>query len=87
MDIPKPGDVIYLDSELYVGHGEDDFRGGKATVFSVSGKAPFVQVVQNPGKSYNWAVLAQMQDRLAVKFGDTWAQTDPDPRPKFNEEC
>ena len=24
------GDVIYIDTELYLGHGRDDFRGGLA---------------------------------------------------------
>ena len=29
---PKVGDVIYVDTELFIGHGKDDFCGGKATV-------------------------------------------------------
>jgi hypothetical protein len=32
---PKPGDEIYVDAELYLWHGVDDFHGGKAIVAAV----------------------------------------------------
>jgi len=37
VDTPKPGDVIYVDTDLYVWHGVDDFRGGKAIGSSCAG--------------------------------------------------
>jgi len=33
--LPKPGDIIYVDSDRYLFHGCDDFQGGKATVARV----------------------------------------------------
>jgi hypothetical protein len=91
MDVPKPGDVVYVESELHLSHGADDFRGGKATVTAVrtmtsKGRpVPFVEVAQNPGSFYNWALLAEQQARLAAEFGESWARPDPDLRPEFNE--
>ena len=91
VDVPKPGDVVYVDTDLYVWHGADDFRGGKATVASVrpgtskGDEVPFIEVVQNPGTLYNWGLLGAKQDALAAEFGDTWAHPDPDLRPEFNE--
>ncbi len=89
---PKPGDVIYVDTELYLWHGVDDFRGGKATISAVEMQGPdneqvaWVQVKEHPGHSYNWTVLAQQQPKLAAEFGDTWAHPDPDYRPEFNDD-
>jgi hypothetical protein len=37
VDTPKPGDVIYVDTDLYVWHGVDDFHGGKAIGSSCAG--------------------------------------------------
>jgi signal peptidase II len=91
MDAPKPGDVIYVDTELYLSHGVDDFRGGKATVSQVKdemlgGRAvPFVEVAENPGSFYNWEYLAEKQPALAAEFGDARAHPIPDYRPEFNE--
>ena len=91
MDVPEPGDVIYVDTDLYLSHGADDFRGGKATVTAVrpgrskGGAVPFVEVAQNPGCLYNWELLAPKQAELAAQFGDAWAHPDPDLRPEFND--
>jgi hypothetical protein len=91
VDVPRPGDVIYVDTELHLSHGMDDVRGGKATVTRVTSgisrgaRVPFVEVEQNPGTSYNWALLAEQQAELAARFGEAWAHPDPDPRPEFNE--
>lgn len=91
MLIPEPGDQIYVDTELYLSHGEDDFRGGRATVIAVrtgvsqGRQVPFVEVAENPGSSYNWELLAAKQAALAAKFGDRRAHADPDSRPEFND--
>jgi hypothetical protein len=48
----RKGDVIYIGTELYLGHGRDDFRGGLAEVSEVrqdiskGQPTPFVRVVQ-----------------------------------------
>ena len=91
MDVPKPGDVVYVDTDLFVWHGADDFRGGKATVSAVQmqisrGKpAPFIEVAQNPGTLYNWAMRAEKQSELAAEYGNALAHPDPDLRPEFND--
>jgi hypothetical protein len=78
--------------DLYVWHGADDFRGGKATVSAVRMRNSlgepehWIEVDQNPGVSYNWALLANKQAELAAKFGDTGAQPEPDLRPEFNND-
>jgi hypothetical protein len=92
MTIPKPGDVIYVDSELYVWHGVDDFRGGKATISAVqiqgSGdeQGARVEIKEHPGHSYSSTSLAERQSMLAAKFGDAWAHPEPDFRPEFNND-
>jgi hypothetical protein len=87
IETPEVGDVIYVDTELFMGHGKDDFCGGRATVTAIhAGKSPFVEIAQNPGRSYSWAYLAGLQVALAEKFGDAWAFPDPDTRPEFNED-
>jgi len=91
VEVPKPGDVIYVETELYLSHGVDDLRGGKARVTRVQdetirGRAvPFVEVDENPGSFYNWEHLGEKQAALAAKFGDVWAHASPDYRPEFNE--
>ncbi len=91
MEVPKPGDVIYVETELYLSHGIDDLRGGKATVTRVKDETirgrgvPFVEVAENPGSFYNWEYLGGKQAALAAEFGDAWAHAAPDYRPEFNE--
>src|SRR5690349_23155367 len=87
----RKGDVIYVDTSLYVSHGIDDFRGGLAEVIEFSmdisaGKpTPFVRVVQDPDTWHNWPMLAADQKKLRTEFGKNWAHPDPDYRPEFNE--
>ncbi len=88
---PQPGDEIYVDTDLFVSHGVDDFRGGRAAVRQVridtiGGRGvPFIEIVENPGVFYNWELLAGKQAELAAHFGDARAHPDPDMRPQFNE--
>jgi hypothetical protein len=87
----RRGDVIYVDTELYLSHGRDDFRGGLAEVIESSpdisaGKpTPFVRVAQEPSTWHNWRDLAAIQKKLREEFGQSWAHPDPDDRPEFNE--
>ncbi|HEX3466136.1 MAG TPA: signal peptidase II [Candidatus Elarobacter sp.] len=92
MEVPKPGDVVYIETSLYISHGVDDVRGGKATVTRVEDETlggrgvPFIEVDVDPGSLYNWEHLAAKQAQLAAEFGDRWAYADPDLRPEFNED-
>jgi hypothetical protein len=92
MTVPKVDDIIYVGSRRYLGHGRDDFAGGKATVTKVeemrnqSRMVPFVSIKESPTRSFNWEVLEQQQEYLKQGFGDRWAHPDPDMRPEFNED-
>jgi len=85
------GDVIYIGTELYLGHGRDDFRGGLAQVSEVrqdiskGQPMPFVRVVQQPDTIHNWKLLASEQKELRQRHGKDWAHPDPDDRPEFND--
>jgi len=87
----RQGDVIYIGTELYLGHGRDDFRGGLAEVSemhmekSKGQPTPFVRVVQQPDTIHNWKLLASEQKELRQRHGKNWAHPDPDDRPEFND--
>jgi len=87
----RAGDVIYVESSIYLSHGRDDFRGGLAEVVAYttdlagSTTAPFVRVAQNPHTWYGWLGLAPKQKKLRAQFGQNWSYPDPDDRPEFNE--
>ena len=87
----QSGDVIYIGTELYIGHGRDDFRGGLAEVTEVrqdisKGKpTPFIRVAQEPDTLHNWKILAADQNKLRAEFGKSWAHPDPDHRAEFND--
>src|SRR4029077_2823090 len=92
-DVPelRKGDVVYIDTELYISHGRDDFRGGLGEVIEVrpdisKGKpTPLIRVAQEPDTLHNWKILAADQKKLRAEFGKSWAHADPDNRPEFNE--
>jgi hypothetical protein len=92
-DVPDlhKGDVIYIGTELYLGHGRDDFRGGLAEVMDVRQEkskgqlTPFVRVVQQPDTLHNWKLLASEQKEHRQRHGKSWAHPDPDDRPEFND--
>ena len=87
----RKGDVIYIDTELYLSHGRDDFRGGLAEVSefleqkSAGRPTPFVRVLQQPDTLHNWKILAADQKKLRQEHGKNWAHPDPDDRSEFNE--
>lgn len=87
----RKGDVIYVDTELYISHARDDFRGGLAEVSEVRHEKSkgrltlFVRVAQQPDTLHNWEMLAAEQSKLRREHGTKWAHPDPDHRPEFNE--
>lgn len=91
MKKPKVGQKIYAATELYLGHGADDFEGGIATISHVyksmsAGKMVwFVKLKENPGTGYNWTeYLSKEQTKLKKKFGKKKAHAIPDLRREFN---
>ena len=86
-----PGDVIYMDSVMYLSHGVDDFRGGLAEVAEISAgvsaskPATFIMIVQDLDTWHNWHYLAPRQKYLREQHGKDWSHPDPDTRPEFNE--
>ncbi len=92
MGTPRVGDIIYIGGCYYLGHGRDDFAGGKATVTEVEevvsgGRAvPFVCVRESPNDRLNWELLEPEQEQLKAEYGDQWAHPEPDLRPEFNED-
>jgi hypothetical protein len=87
----RPGDIIYVDTSLYVSHGVDDFRGGLAEVaeFAMQKSAgkptPFVKVNELIDTWQNWQMLAADQRKLRAEFSRSWAHPDPDHRLEFNQ--
>ena len=85
-NIPKIGDIIYLDTQLHLSHGIDDLRGGRARVISVNKEhgSYWITTEVDPSSSYKWSYLNEEQDRLKKEFGLKWAHSDPDYRSELN---
>jgi len=50
----RAGDVIYLNTRIYIGHGRDDFHGGLTEVIEFNrGSTPFVVVAKEQRPAYN----------------------------------
>ena len=88
--MPVSGEIVYIYTSLYLGHGRDDVRGGKATVIEVIERDTsndynrvFVQLHGISGE-YNWQYLLENQEKWAEEYGDQWAYPDPDYRSEFN---
>jgi hypothetical protein len=77
---PKVGDTIYVDTRMYIDHGEDDMQGGRATISKVNvGKyGTFVEVKELPNDSFNYYLLMEDQAKLKKEFGRRKAYPDPD---------
>lgn len=87
-EAPKVGDPVYIPSELYVSHGEDDIRGGLTEIDSVvlTGRGYYwVTTKFNPSKQYNWSYLKEQHAELAREFGQNPPQNTPDYRSEFND--
>ncbi|OGY36115.1 MAG: hypothetical protein A3E36_00840 [Candidatus Andersenbacteria bacterium RIFCSPHIGHO2_12_FULL_45_11b] len=91
MPLPKVGDDIYIESELFCDHDDDDVEGGLARVNAVSSEmigstqVHFISVQEVPG-NFNWEQdLALMQAKLKKEFGKNRACSRSDERTNFNE--
>jgi hypothetical protein len=87
--IPKVGDLVYVDTSLFVTHGIDDFIGGLCEVIAVDppGKENCsIRVKEDPDTIHSWAYLAELQEKLKAEFGQSRGYQRPDYRPEFNRE-
>lgn len=84
---PIIGEDIYLNTELYIGHGQDDFHDGLCKINKIekSSHLPedhynylMIGVEENPRSFYNWRYLLEHQDEWKEEFGDTRGYQDPD---------
>jgi hypothetical protein len=85
----KEGDIIYVPTELYVGHARDDFHGGRATVNKVGkdfGSWWYIEVKENPGSCYSVDYILKNQKKWRKEYGDAVAHPVPDFSPEFNED-
>jgi hypothetical protein len=93
MATPKPGDKIYLPSELYVHHGEDDFQGGVCTVRATrtcrqsnGEEITEVEVEEDPNAWSRWeGYLEPKQEEWRRRYGEQKGGPRPDFRPEFND--
>lgn len=76
----KVGDTIYIGTTMYIDHGQDDVRGGKATVSKivVEPYATFIEVKEVPGHGWNLDILLENQSKWKKEFGNDRAYPDPD---------
>jgi len=84
--LPKKRDKIYVETELYLSHGADDFEGGLCTILKVEQKdgRVFVTVKERPGWSYDYAYLLEKQGKLKKKYGNRKGRASPDMRYESN---
>lgn len=87
MELPKPGDKIYIGSSFHISRGSDDVRGGLATIDEVQlcDHLPpdhvnycMVTIEEVPGVAYNITHLRANQEKWKLQFGDSAAYPDPD---------
>ena len=85
--IPKIGNLMYVNSAMYIGHGEDDRRGGLATIESMKsersgsgydGKASWFVAFQEIDGHFNYQLLLNSQEELKKEYGSSFAHADPD---------
>jgi hypothetical protein len=81
------GQEIYLGTELYLSHGEDDFAGGLCKVKKVwkeHGKI-WISVAEKDG-IYNWTeYLTENQEKWKKEYGTRRGKPDPDLSPESNQ--
>lgn len=79
------GDWIYIPSELYLSHGEDDVIGGLARIKQIRPEDGYLEFEGFEGTFYGGGYLLANQEKLKAEFGDQKARKNPDHRPEFNE--
>lgn len=89
--VPSVGEEIYVPTNFYISHGEDDVLGGRATVIEVWEEkhgnriVHAITVKEHPNKTYYWEnYLAKHHEKWEQKFGDRRAKPIPDNREEFN---
>lgn len=80
---PSVGDLIYIQTAMYIDHGEDDILGGLATVTKVTREdrvngGTWAVAVKEVPNVYYWNCLAHQQTKLASEFKNSYAKRDPD---------
>lgn len=83
VDSVKVGDWLYIDSEAYLSHGEDDVHGGLAQIKEIRDDG-YVVFVGFEDSWYNLKALLKSQTALKQRYGDEKAFKDPDTRQEFN---
>jgi len=87
MRIPLIGEMIYIPTQLYISHGEDDVTGGLATInkIKVSDYLPkghhnsiMVGVKEVKGTLYGWSYLLEHQEKWSEEYKGKVAHPDPD---------
>ena len=88
---PEVGYKIYVASEIYLGHGADDFLGGLCTVAATrtemtGGKEiTYVEVLERPNHWSLWeGNLEVKQAKLREEYGQRSGRICPDDRVEFN---
>lgn len=88
--MPAVGDIIYLESMLYLSHGRDDFHGGKCRISKVIAREdptdPYIEVAEWPGIQCRYRPLLEEQEELKAEYGDSMGHLCPDTRPEFNDD-
>jgi len=83
----KKGDKIYVGTKMSISNGENDVKGGLATISSIIDNPNLpnghynktsVTVEELPGHSYNVNNLIENQEKWAKLYGDDIAKPDPD---------
>lgn len=74
-DLPKVGDVIYIDSDYYIDSSFRNVTGGKVRIKTVKtdDDSCWVTLEGFEVSSYNWKFLSVAQENLKGEFGDSWA--------------
>ena len=88
INAPELGDQIYVPTQLFLSHGEDDFLGGIATVNRIIIEPNLIMVgIEEASEAvrYNWAYLKKHQEEWAEKYWNRIAHEAPDFRTEFNK--
>ena len=88
--VPLVGQHVYVSSAYYIGDGENDRRGGWATIRTVNFThgSYWITLLEFPEThSWNYRNMLADQRDLRLKFAWRRARPDPDPREEFNSSA